>query len=272
MYILCIVVEYLISDNNPRRVYIVGIVFQNVSSCYYGTASAVKSNFPPETDSFTPNHTKNNPMSVELLGIDEDCETTTKPEIGRNLCRVERKSDIVWGFLRQEGYGGYKIDILTENLTEREKTSLICKRCEGIMKEAYISQIGEQFCSCCEYSNSRNIPDVSIRKMIITLKCSCPLSGRGCKWLGTLENCEYHLDSCSYVYEMCELKCGVVLRRDKLKIHGKEKCSKRNVKCIHCSSYFKSCELEKHMDKCPKMKVSCDLCGTHMKREEYYVI
>ena len=36
-YILCIVVEYLISDNNPKRVYIVGIVFQKVSYCYYCT-------------------------------------------------------------------------------------------------------------------------------------------------------------------------------------------------------------------------------------------
>ena len=36
-YILCIVVEYLISDNNPRRVYIVAIVFFKESSCYYGT-------------------------------------------------------------------------------------------------------------------------------------------------------------------------------------------------------------------------------------------
>ena len=33
---LCIVVEYLISDNNPRRVYIVAIVLFKESSCYYG--------------------------------------------------------------------------------------------------------------------------------------------------------------------------------------------------------------------------------------------
>ena len=31
-YILCIVVEHLISDNNPRRVYIVAIVFFKESS------------------------------------------------------------------------------------------------------------------------------------------------------------------------------------------------------------------------------------------------
>ena len=40
-YILCIVIEYLISDNNPKRVHIVGVVFQKVSSCYYGTMTLV---------------------------------------------------------------------------------------------------------------------------------------------------------------------------------------------------------------------------------------
>ena len=30
-------VEYLILDNNPGRVFIVGIVLYNESSCYYGT-------------------------------------------------------------------------------------------------------------------------------------------------------------------------------------------------------------------------------------------
>ena len=34
---LSIVVEYLMLDNNPRRVYIVGNVFQKVSSYYYLT-------------------------------------------------------------------------------------------------------------------------------------------------------------------------------------------------------------------------------------------
>ena len=108
-------------------------------------------------------------------------------EKGRYLCRVSK----------HEGkYRGYKKDILTENLNERDKVGFICTVCEGIMKEACISPSGEQFCSCCRnISSGKETSNVPVRKMINTLKCSCPLIERGCEWLGTLEDCEDHLDS-----------------------------------------------------------------------------
>ena len=184
------------------------------------------------------------------------------PEIGINLCRVKR---------RYEGkYGGYRIDILTENLNERDKVGFICTICEGIMKEAYTSSSGEQFCSCCRniYSHIKETSNVTVRKMINTLKCSCPLVERGCEWLGTLKDCEDHLDTCGYVYVSCKLTCGVVLRRNELDKHAKETCSQRVVKCDHCKKDFTSCELNEHLNKCPKMKVPCDLCDTQKTRED----
>ena len=182
------------------------------------------------------------------------------PEIGRNLCRVKR---------RYEGkYGGYRIDILTDNLNERDKVGFICTICESIMKEACTSSSGEQFCSCCRnISSGKETSNVPIRKMINTLKCFCPLIERGCKWLGTLKDCENHLDTCSYVYVSCKLKCGVVLRRNELEEHANE-CSHRQVKCDHCKKDFKYCELNEHLNKCPKMKVPCDLCDTQITRED----
>ena len=60
----------------------------------------------------------------------------------RNLCRVERRNGI---------YRGYRIDILKENLTDRDEMFLICGICEGIMREACLTSSGEQFCSCCEF-------------------------------------------------------------------------------------------------------------------------
>ena len=182
------------------------------------------------------------------------------PEIGRDLCRVKR----------YEGeYGGYRIDILTENLSEREKIGFVCTKCEGIMKGACTSSSGEQFCSCCRYIDwyNQEIPSVPVRKMINTLNCCCPLIERGCEWLGTLEDCEDHLDTCGYVHVSCKLTCGVVLRRDELKKHANE-CLYRQVKCGHCKKDFKSCELNIHLNKCPKMKVPCDLCGTQITRED----
>ena len=187
-----------------------------------------------------------------------------KLEIGRELCRVKR----YWSEVpKVRDYGGYRKDILTENLTEIVQEVLICNVCSGIMKEACMSTSGEQFCSCCANSILKG-PHTSIRKMINSLKCSCPLIERGCKWLGTLEGCEDHLDKCGYVNEKCKLNCGTVLRREELESHEKENCTQRVVKCDHCDKNFKSCQLNGHLEKCPKMKVSCSLCGTKIRRDK----
>ena len=191
---------------------------------------------------------------------DKPISSTYRPEIGRDLCRVKKYG---WE------YGGYRKDILTENLSEREKIGFVCTICEGIMKEACVSESGHQLCSCCQNMHyNKETPDVSVRKMINTLKCSCPLSERGCKWLGTLKDCEDHLDTCDYVYVSCKLTCGVVLIRNELEKHKKETCSQRVVKCDHCKNDFKSGEIHEHLNKCPKMKVPCDLCDTQITRED----
>ena len=196
----------------------------------------------------------------------------------RDLCRVERKNG---------KYGGYNKDILTENLTERDYALLVCEICEGIMREACLSNNGERFCSCCEVktpkpkryrlfrkpsirfrSHSIQSPNIAVRKMINSLKCSCPLSGRGCEWLGTINDCEYHLDMCGYVSDKC-LNCGTVLQRNELNIYEEEKCPQCTVKCEHCNEEFSFGELTIHLGKCPKMKVSCKLkCGAVIYLED----
>ena len=201
---------------------------------------------------------------VRMTGKDINCDDyngsqeiySAMPEIGRELCRIKRM---------KEKYG-YRQDILTENLNEREKAILICKNCQGIMKEACITQRGGQYCSCCSV-HSKKRQNLSVREMINSLKCLCPLIERGCQWSGTLEDCENHLDTCGYVYETCKLNCGEVLRREELERHEKENCSSQ-VKCDHCDENFIFRELNGHLEKCPRMKVSCDLCGTKITREE----
>ena len=60
--------------------------------------------------------------------------TSLKPEIGRVLCRIMIFRGGKYGEDMQSGdYGGYRKDILTENLTERDKAVLICNVCNGIM-------------------------------------------------------------------------------------------------------------------------------------------
>ena len=209
-------------------------------------------------------------MAKRYINCVDDSEPTLKLEIGRDLCRMKIFRGGDYGEDVKSGdYGGYRKEILTENLTEREKAVMVCKKCKAIMKEACISERGEQFCSCCENTIKKG-PHTFIREMISSLKCSCPLIERGCKWLGTLEDCENHLDTCGYVYETCKLNCREVLRREELERHEKDNCLERQVKCDHCDENFISRELDGHLKKCPKMKVSCILvgCGTKITRED----
>ena len=193
----------------------------------------------------------------EVLDLSKAKSEPAMPEIGRDLCRIKRM---------KEKYG-YRQDILTENLNEREKAILICKNCQGIMKEACISERGGQYCSCC-FVHSKKRQNSSVREMINSLKCSCPLIERGCQWSGTLEGCEKHLDTCGYVYETCKLNCGELLRREEYERHENENCSQRQVKCGHCDENLKFAKLHKHREKCPKMKVSCHPCDKKIKHEK----
>ena len=63
-----------------------------------------------------------------------------EPETGTELCRVK---------LEGGSLGGYRSDILTENLSEREGAVYECTKCNGIMKNASLGKAGEQLCSCC---------------------------------------------------------------------------------------------------------------------------
>ena len=199
----------------------------------------------------------------------------------RDMCRVESGD---WK------YGGYKKDILTENLTNREVVLLICDICKGIMREACLTSSGEQFCSCCEVRDpkspttktvstllrskhakrpSKQTPNIPVRKMVDSLKCSCPLLERGCKWLGTLKECEEHLDTCGHVRDQCKLGCGAVLQRNELRVHEEVECPLCIVKCKHCKGVLNLNDMPTHLEVCQKMEVSCKLaCGVVLCRSK----
>ncbi|KAI6647250.1 hypothetical protein LOD99_12247 [Oopsacas minuta] len=183
-----------------------------------------------------------------------------KSQKGRDLCRVRGEGGIFLGFRK---------DNLTENLSDRESVLLVCKRCQGILREACISSTGEQFCSCCTKGEDQTHPNMHVRDTVLSLKCSCPLFQRSCEWLGTLGECENHLEVCSHVHEKCKLGCDMELPRHELKVHVSEKCKLREIPCEHCKKDFKACDMPNHIEKCPKMPLKCDLkCGTVMCRED----
>ena len=182
-----------------------------------------------------------------------------EPETGTELCRVK---------LEGGSLGGYRSDILTENLSERENRMLKCLRCEGIMKDASISNNGKQTCVYCKRKDENTNPHESINDTILSLKCACPLSKRGCEWLGRLESVENHLTTCGHVYESCQLLCGIVTTRDEMGRHVRKECSQREVACLHCSGVHKVCEMVEHVKVCGKVEMLCELgCGTRVRRE-----
>ena len=182
-----------------------------------------------------------------------------EPETGTELCRVK---------LEGGSLGGYRSDILTENLSERENSMLTCLRCKGIMKDASINSTGETFCFSCKREDESIGPNANVRNTILSLKCACPLSKRGCEWLGRLEIVENHLTTCGHVYESCQLLCGVVTTRDEMGRHVRKECSQREEACLHCSGVHKVCEMVEHVKVCGKVFVLCVLgCGTRVRRE-----
>ncbi|KAI6647251.1 TNF receptor-associated factor 4 [Oopsacas minuta] len=182
-------------------------------------------------------------------------------EKGRDLCRV-----------RGEGgkFLGFRKDILTENLTERDNTFLSCTRCQGILREACISTTsGEQFCSCCSKKGEQTHQNAHVSNTVFPLKCSCPLFNRGCDWLGKLGECENHLDLCGHVHEKCKLGCDIVLPRHELSSHIREECTFRKIPCEHCQRGITPYDMLNHLEKCQKIPLSCELgCGIILCRED----
>ncbi|KAI6647983.1 TNF receptor-associated factor 4 [Oopsacas minuta] len=164
---------------------------------------------------------------------------------------------------------GHRRDILIENLSERDCTLLVCPRCHGILREACLSSSGEQFCSCCEKGEEQSHPNIHVRNIVLSLKCSCPLYKRGCDWLGTLGECEKHLAVCDLVDEMCKLGCDIVLPRNEVHIHMSEKCLFREILCKYCQKELKFCDLSNHHEECQKIPLKCELnCGVVLCRED----
>ena len=182
-----------------------------------------------------------------------------EPESGTELCRVK---------LEGGSLGGYRSDILTENLSKRERVIYKCTRCNGIMKDASISNTGKQICVYCKREDENTNPHEFINDTILSLKCACPLFKRGCEWLGRLEIVENHLTTCGHVYESCQLLCGAVTTRDEMGRHVRKECSQREEACLHCSGVHKVCEMVDHVKVCGKVEVLCELgCGTRMRHE-----
>ena len=176
--------------------------------------------------------------------------------------------DALTSVVAGEGTGGYRRDLLIENLSVRDELFLVCLRCSGILRNACTVASGEQVCASCTKKDEQSLPNTQVRNMVSELKSRCPLSESGCKWSGELKGCETHLQTCSFVNIRCQLGCEVVMPREEEQAHMSETCVLRTITCDHCSVECVAREINEHWGVCPKALVECDLgCGEHVMRD-----
>ncbi|KAI6660811.1 TNF receptor-associated factor 6-like [Oopsacas minuta] len=99
------------------------------------------------------------------------------------------------------------------------------------------------------------------------LKCRCPLSIRGCDWLGKLDNIVEHISGCVKVKIECQKGCGEVLQKCDTLDHQK-KCPFRNQRCEYCRKEVQANRTNEHaricLDNpdgvvtCPYKEVGCE--------------
>ena len=189
-------------------------------------------------------------------------ETKTADKISA-LIRVESRAG------GEGGMGGFKKELLVENLSERDEKFLLCSQCRGILREACTVVTGEQSCSECIRKGETSLPNLQVRSTVMELTCRCPLSQRGCEWSGELQECESHLNTCCHLLMTCELGCGEVMARNLMEQHMSGACSLRKSKCEHCGVECKVSEVNEHFGVCAGAVVECELgCGQSVRRDQ----
>ena len=120
----------------------------------------------------------------------------------------------------KDEYGGYKQDLLENDLGETEMDFYICVKCIGLMRNACLVNGPDPIlvCEVCMKGEDL-IPMTKQRNNIPKLRAKCPLMKRGCVWKGSLGEIDVHLDECAEFILNCSNVCGVLLKRSELQNH-----------------------------------------------------
>ena len=100
------------------------------------------------------------------------------------------------------GYGGFKKELLSQNLSELEESLLLCPNCKGVMREASVWNGATTCYDCCDNANGSSI-SLLVRRTTSKMEAVCPLSGGGCQWRGGLSEVRGHLSFCKFLSMEC---------------------------------------------------------------------
>ena len=171
--------------------------------------------------------------------------------------------------------------------------------CKGCLEK--LRQHSDEFkCPICRKRlGKRYFKDKRMEREILHLQINCTNKNKGCSWLGILKDISTHNKECHNQEVTCD-KCTQNMQRHQLEVHVKDKCVKRDFKCVHCqivgkydditgrhqevcpdvilpcknrcTQKVKRCDMKQHRDICPNEIIKCPYydigCEKKMKRED----
>ena len=165
----------------------------------------------------------------------------------RNILKTDSIDSLIYKEKRGE-YRGYRRDLLTEETPDNITKFILCSQCGGISRESRVDE-GKTFCTPCSKGTRRTV-DSRVDEIALGLKSRCPLSTRGCDWLGQLGDIEQHMRVCEKLRIDCVIGCGEVLERWESDEHLK-KCPLRREKCEFCGEEVEASKANRHIALCP---------------------
>ena len=166
----------------------------------------------------------------------------------RNLLKTDSIDSLIYKEKKRE-YRGYRRDLLTEETPDNIKKIIFCCQCGGISRKPRVND-GKTFCTPCS-PVKHTIVDSRVDEIVLQLKSRCPLSTRGCDWLGQLGDIEQHIRVCEKLRIDCEIGCGEVLERWETDEHLR-KCPLRRERCEFCGEEVEASKANRHIALCPR--------------------
>ena len=166
----------------------------------------------------------------------------------RNLLKTDSNDSLIYKEKKGE-FRGYRRDLLAEETHDNIKKIIFCCQCEGISRKPRLAD-GKTFCTPCS-PVKHTIFDSRVDEIVLELKSRCPLSTRGCDWLGQLGDIEQHMCVCEKLRIDCEIGCGEVLERWETDEHLK-KCPLRGERCEFCGEEVETSKANRHIALCPR--------------------
>ena len=185
----------------------------------------------------------------------------------RNILKTDSIPSLIYKEIRGE-HRGYRRELLSEEAPDNIKNLIFCSQCEGISRKPRLPD-GKTFCTPC-LKDTRATVDSRVDEIVLQLKSRCPLSTRGCDWLGQLGHIQQHMGVCGKLRIKCEIGCGEVLERCETDEHLK-KCPLRREQCEYCGEEVQASKANRHISlcpihpdgevSCPYKEVGCDVLG-----------